>query len=210
LMMGRRLQDAAGQEPQICVTLPILRGLDGVRRMGKSLGNYVGVGESADQQFGKTLSIPDDLMKEWFTLLTDRPVSEIETLADSTKTHPMIAKKTLARDIVAFYYGADAATAAQANFEKQFGDKKDPENIPEREISLQIVRNGQINIVDLLVALKLAVSKSEARRLLGPNSGVTIGPNRTKIVEWTHSVEITDGLVIRIGSKRIVRIKLVA
>jgi len=210
LMMGRRLQDAAGQEPQICVTLPILRGLDGVRRMGKSLGNYVGVGESADQQFGKTLSIPDDLMKEWFTLLTDRPVSEIETLADSTKTHPMIAKKTLARDIVAFYYGADAATAAQANFEKQFGDKKDPDNILEREISLQIVRNGQINIVDLLVALKLAVSKSEARRLLGPNSGVTIGPNRTKIVEWTHSVEITDGLVIRIGSKRIVRIKLVA
>ena len=80
LMMGRKLQEDAGQEPQVCLTLPILRGLDGVRRMGKSLGNYVGVGEPAKEQFAKTMSIPDDLMREWFTLLTDRSEDEINRL----------------------------------------------------------------------------------------------------------------------------------
>src|SRR5262245_58076604 len=131
LMMGRRLQEAAGQEPQVCVTLPILRGLDGKRRMGKSLNNYVGVGESADQQFGKTMSIPDDLMREWFTLLTDRLTGEIETLVDPMKTHPMEAKKMLARDIVASYHGADAATSAQKNWDDQFSKGIDPDNVPE-------------------------------------------------------------------------------
>src|SRR6202040_2015346 len=101
LMMGRKLQEAAGQEPQICVTLPILRGLDGVRRMGKSLGNYVGVGEPAYEQFAKTMSIPDALMREWFELLTDRSESEIATLL----LQPMPAKKQLGKDIVSFYYG---------------------------------------------------------------------------------------------------------
>src|SRR5947209_1738151 len=131
LMVGRDLQRNASQlgfekpqEPQLAVTLPILRGLDGHRKMGKSLNNYVGVGESADQQFGKTMSIPDDLMREWFTLLTDRPTAEIETLVDPAKTHPMAAKKTLARDVVGFYHGAESATAAQANWEKQFSQKK--------------------------------------------------------------------------------------
>jgi len=206
LMMGRRLQDAAGQEPQICVTLPILRGLDGVRRMGKSLGNYVGVGESADQQFGKTLSIPDDLMKEWFTLLTDRPVSEIETLADSTKTHPMIAKKTLARDIVAFYYGADAATSAQANFEKQFGDKKDPDNIPEIAIPASEATQP-IGLLALLVKVGFCKSNSEARNKV-TEGAVSIGPERTKITDWRATVTLEDGLVVRLGSKKIVRIRI--
>ncbi len=93
LMRGRSLQESAGQEPQICVTLPILRGLDGVRKMGKSLDNYVGVGESANEQFGKIMSIPDQLMKEWFELLTDRPAAEIATLVDAKQTHPMQAKR---------------------------------------------------------------------------------------------------------------------
>src|SRR5262245_49672372 len=100
LMMGRRLQDAAGQEPQICITLPILRGTDGERRMGKSLGNYVGVGEQAKEQFGKTMSIPDHIMQEWFELLTDRPSAEVSTLIAS---NPMEAKKQLGTEIVRFY-----------------------------------------------------------------------------------------------------------
>src|SRR5260370_10614726 len=91
LMVGRRLQEGEGQEPQICLTLPILRGLDGVRRMGKSLKNYVGVGESAYDQFAKTMSLPDDLMAEWFTLLTDRPADEVKQLTDAATTHPMEA-----------------------------------------------------------------------------------------------------------------------
>src|SRR5579883_2053632 len=96
LMVGRDLQRAAGQEPQVCLTLPILCGLDGVRRMGKSLGNYVGVGDSAYDQFAKTMSIPDTLLRQWFELLTDRLPLEVERLTNAAMTHPMEAKKTLA------------------------------------------------------------------------------------------------------------------
>jgi tyrosyl-tRNA synthetase len=201
LMMGRRLQESAGQEPQVCVTLPILRGLDGHRRMGKSLGNYIGVGEAADQQFGKTMSIPDDLMKEWFTLLTDRSTNEIAVLADVVQTHPMAAKKTLARDVVTFYYGADAATAAQANWEKQFSEKKDPDNIP-----VVVVPAGEIGLLQLLVKVGFCKSNNEARQKV-TEGAVSIGPERTKLTDVKAMVKVEDGLVVRLGSKKIVRIR---
>src|SRR5262249_50811872 len=105
LMVGRRLQEDAGQEPQVCLTLPILRGLDGEGRMGKSLGNYIGVGEAAYDQFAKTMSIPDTLLREWFTLLTDRTAEEITSLLDAERTNPRDAKLVLAGDIVRFYHG---------------------------------------------------------------------------------------------------------
>src|SRR5437016_233733 len=126
LMVGRDLQNDAGQEPQVCLTLPILRGLDGVRRMGKSLGNYIGVGEPANEQFAKVMSIPDVLMEEWFTLLTDRKPEEITRLTsdeanpEMTMIHPMEAKKLLAKDIVSFYHGAEAAAVARGAWERQF------------------------------------------------------------------------------------------
>src|SRR5262249_10700430 len=113
LMVGRDLQTKAGKEPQICITMPILRGKDGETKMGNSLDNYIGVGEPAYEQFAKTMSIPDHLMREWFELLTDRPAEEIARLTDGQATHPMEAKKALARDIVCFYYGADAAEVAE-------------------------------------------------------------------------------------------------
>src|SRR5262249_24862826 len=126
LMVGRDLQVDQGQEPQICLTLPILRGLDGVRRMGKSLGNYIGVGEPAQVQFDKTMSIAATLRREGFELLTDRTAEEIASLLDPKTTHPMAAKKTLARDIVSFYYGTEAAQAAEAEWVKRFSCKEDP------------------------------------------------------------------------------------
>ncbi|HVK13469.1 MAG TPA: tyrosine--tRNA ligase [Gemmataceae bacterium] len=206
LMVARKLQEAASQEPQVCVTLPILRGLDGHRRMGKSLGNYVGVGESADQQFGKTLSIPDDLMKEWFTLLTDRPTEEIDELVDPAKTHPMAAKKTLARDIVTFYHGADTATAAQANFEKQFGEKKDPDNIPEVLIPADEGATP-MGILTLLVKVGFCKSNNEARQKV-TEGAVNLGPDRTKVTDSKMTLTVEDGLIVRLGSKKIVRVKL--
>jgi tyrosyl-tRNA synthetase len=112
-------------------------------------------------------------MKQWYTLLTDRPIAEIETLADPEKTHPMVAKKTLARDIVTFYYGADAAVAAQANFEKQFGDKKDPDNIP--EVTLPA---GEIGLLQLLV--KVGFCKVTTRRAESRRGGGERGPDRTR------------------------------
>src|SRR5205807_1425809 len=131
LMVGRDLQRDAGQEPQVCVTLPILRGLDGVRKMGKSLGNYIGVGEPAQVQFDKTMSIPDNLMEEWFPLLTDRPMDEIRRLTNNylapseAPTHPMEAKKTLGKDVVRFYYGDAAAEAACAEWVRRFSQRQD-------------------------------------------------------------------------------------
>src|SRR5205085_11247357 len=113
------------------LTLPILRGLDGERRMGKSLGNYIGVGDSAYDQFAKTMSIPDDLMRDWFTLLTDRGEEEIQRLVNPATTHPMEAQKTLGRDIVTCYHGPAAAEEAAAEWERRFSQRQDPTEIEE-------------------------------------------------------------------------------
>jgi tyrosyl-tRNA synthetase len=204
LMLGRDLQRDAGQEPQVCVMLPILRGLDGERRMGKSLGNYVGVGESAQEMFDKTMSIPDKLMEEWFTLLTDRPPDEARRLIS---TDPMGAKKTLGRDIVGFYYGEEAGRAAQAEWENRFSKKQDPKEIPEADIPASSLSDGRLPVTKLLVQLKLAPSNNEARRLV-QGGGVTVGPERAKVTDPNAAVAVTPGLVVRVGSRRVVRVKL--
>ncbi len=206
LMVGRRLQEDAGQEPQVCLTLPILRGLDGGRKMGKSLGNYIGVGEPAKEQFGKTMSIPDDLMREWFTLLTGHSEDEINRLTDPAGTHPMEAKKTLGRDIVAFYHGADAAALAQAEWEKQFSQRQDPDVIPEVQVAASNLTDGKVAVTKLLVLLNLAKSNNEARRHV-QGGGVTVGPDREKVTDPNLAVAVTDGLIVRFGRK-IVRVRL--
>jgi tyrosyl-tRNA synthetase len=213
LMVGRDLQRAAGQEPQVCLTVPILRGLDGAKKMGKSVGNYVGVGEPAKEQFAKVMSIPDDLMPEWFTLLTDRRPEEVARLTNSgasmemTLIHPMEAKKTLARDIVAQYHGRDAAAAAQAEWEKQFSQKEDPDEIPEAAVSATELADGRIVVVRLVVALGLAKSNNEARQKV-LEGAVTVGPDRARITDPKATVAVTDGLIVRLGSRRIVRVRL--
>ncbi len=209
LMVARRLQEAAGQEPQVCITLPILRGLDGVRRMGKSLGNYVGVGEGASEQFGKSMSIPDSIMREWFELLTNRSTAEIERLTDASQTHPMQAKKLLASDIVAFYAGAEAAAKAQSEWEKQFSQKQDPAEIAEAPISKAAIqfKEGKAGIVRVVVAAGLAKSNGEARQKV-LEGAVNVGPERTKVTDPKTEIEIVDGLIIRLG-RHLRRVKLV-
>src|SRR5262249_27624054 len=127
-MVARDLQREEGQEPQVCITFPILIGTDGERRMGKSLNNYIGVGEPAYEQLAKTMSIPDKLLTQWFQLLTDRPESEVAPLIASK---PMEAKKLLGRDIAGFYHGEEAATAAQAEWEQRYSKCQDPTEIAE-------------------------------------------------------------------------------
>jgi tyrosyl-tRNA synthetase len=204
LMMGRRLQEDQGQEPQICLTLPILRGLDGERRMGKSLGNYIGVGDTPYDMFAKTMSIPDHLMREWFELLTDRPESEV---AERIATKPMEAKKQLGVDIAAFYCGAEQAAAARQEWEKRFSERQDPTEIAEKTISREQLVDGKIGILDLLAALGMASSKKEGRRLV-EQGGVNTGPDRRKITDPFEKVALEDGQVFRVGSKRIVRVRL--
>lgn len=203
LMVGRDLQRDAGQEPQVCMTMPILRGTDGEKKMGKSVGNYIGLNEPAKEQFGKTLSIPDNLMKEWFELLTDRPASEIASLLGG---HPMEAKKTLAADIVTFYHGADAAVQARKDWDTQFSAKKDPENIDEVTIPVSEAVEGGIGAVKLLVLAKLAASNGEARRKI-EEGAFNYGPDRTKPADAKATVPVTNGLVLRLGRK-IVRVVL--
>jgi tyrosyl-tRNA synthetase len=206
LMRGRDLQTDAGQEPQVCVTLPILRGLDGVRRMGKSLGNYVGVGEPAQVQFDKTMSIPDELMPDWFTLLTDRSTEEIARLTDSHQTHPQEAKFLLAQDIVRFYHGDPAAETAKAEWIVVFREKKPPTNVREAEIPASEVRDGRIGIGKLLLLTGLAKSSNEARRAV-EGGGVTVGEERQKVTDPKATVPVADGLIVRVGKRNVVRVR---
>ncbi len=207
LMVGRRLQEEAGQEPQVCLTLPILRGLDGERRMGKSLGNYVGVGDSAYDQFAKTMSIPDALMREWLTLLTDRPADEIARLADAQATHPREAKMTLAGDIVRFYHGEAAGVEAASEWIKRNTNKQDPTEIPEVSLSAAELSDGKMPVSKLLVALQLVPSNKEARRLI-QGGGVTIGPEREKVTDVNAVATVCSGLIVRVGNRKVVRVRV--
>ncbi|HET6574859.1 MAG TPA: tyrosine--tRNA ligase [Fimbriiglobus sp.] len=197
LMVGRDLQRDAGQEPQVALCMPILRGLDGKAKMGKSLGNYIGIHELPKEQFGKTMSIPDDLMREWYTLLTDRPLEEIDRLLAS----PLEAKKTLAADVVRWFHGPEATAASRADWDRS-SKGQDPDAIDEATVSA----GGEVKILDLLVAVGLARSKSEARKKV-EEGAVNHGPDRTKVSDWQASVFVSDGLVVRLGRKMI-RVRL--
>jgi tyrosyl-tRNA synthetase len=204
LMVGRDLQRDAGQEPQICLTMPLLRGLDGSQKMGKSLGNFIGVAEPATQQFQKTMSIPDGLMREWFTLLTDREPAEIDRVIAN---NPMEAKKTLAADIVSEYHGLEAAKTARTEWERQFSQRQDPDEIPEVKLARDGLQDGQMPIAKLLVQLGLAKSNNEARQKV-QEGAVNIGPDRERVTDPKATVAVSDGLIVRLGSRRIVRVAL--
>ncbi len=197
LMVGRDLQKDAGQAPQVPMTLPILRGLDGDKKMGKSLGNYIGVGETAKEQFGKTMRIPDGLMREWFTLLTDLGEGEI---AGILMGKPNEAKKRLGAEIVKWFHGAAGAEAVLADWKKQFEDHGDPENIPEVSISATEIVEGQIGVLKLIVLAGLAKSNGEARKKI-EEGAFNYGPDRAKPQDFKATVPVARGLVIRLGRK---------
>lgn len=202
LMVGRDLQQTAGQEPQICMTMPILRGTDGEKKMGKTAGNYIGLNETAKDQFGKTMRIPDGLLTEWFTLLTDRPKTEIEQIVAG---HPNEAKRLLAGDVVTFYHGAETAASTLADWIKQrsgTGAKQDPDTMDE----VRLPAGGDILAVDVIVGAGLAKSKNEARQKI-TEGAFNYGPDRTKPADVKATVPVADGLVLRLGRK-VVRVKV--
>jgi tyrosyl-tRNA synthetase len=206
LMVARDLQQNARQEPQIPLTMPILRGLDGEKKMGKSLDNYIAVAEAPKDQFGKTMRIPDALMDDWFTLLTDRSREDVNAIIAG---HPNEAKKRLATDIVTFYHGREAAEATLADWNKQFsgsGAKQDPDHIDDVLIPAACLQNGSMPVIDLLVETKLVTSRGEARRKIEEN-GFNYGPDRTRPADAKATVPVTDGLIVRLGRK-ILRVRL--
>jgi tyrosyl-tRNA synthetase len=196
LMVGRDLQKGQGQEPQICLVSPILRGLDGVKKMGKSLGNFIGVGEPPRDQFGKTMSIADTLMREWYTLLTDLPTGEMDAVLAGD---PNAAKRRLAGEIVRWFNGPNAAERALSDWIKRTkGD--DPDDLSEVSIAV-----GEMGVLDLIVAAKLADSKGQARKKV-EEGAFNYGPDKVKPADWKATVTVTDGLVLRLG-KKVVRVK---
>ncbi|MDU7192496.1 MAG: tyrosine--tRNA ligase, partial [Veillonella sp.] len=134
LLMGRHLQELEGQEPQVVITMPLLEGLDGVQKMSKSLGNYIGIDEEPKEMYGKAMSIPDELMMRYFMLVTDMPIEEQEDMEkrlESGELHPRDAKMQLARTIVRLYHGEEAALEAEEEFKRVFQQRALPTDIPE-------------------------------------------------------------------------------
>jgi len=205
LLVGRDLQRDAGQEPQVCVTTPILPGLDGVQKMSKSLGNHVGVTDppsGPDGMFGKIMSIPDDLMRDYFILLTNLPTDEIETILAG---HPRDAKARLATEITAFFHGREAARAAAEEFDRVFRERQLPDEIPECHVPPDLLKDGKVWIVALVAATGFVASRSEARRLIA-QGGVSLDGERITDVE--AQVALRGGEVLRVGKRRFARIQL--
>ena len=160
LLVGRDLLRQYGKEAQVAITMPIIEGLDGVQKMSKSLGNYVGISESPKDMFGKLMSITDELMFRYYTLLSDMSLKDIEKMKQDIETgdfHPMTAKKNLAKEIVSRYHGTKAGIEAEEEFVRVFSNKNIPTDIQQYKI--------QGCFLDIILALNFASSKSEARRL---------------------------------------------
>lgn len=209
LLLGRELQKAFGQEPQVAMTLPLLEGLDGVNKMSKSLGNYVGVTEPAREMFGKIMSVSDDLMWRYYALVLCMPEEEIGELQRAVREgrrHPRDIKDELAQSIVARFHGRDAARASSEEFRRIFSQKELPDEMPSVEVCPEDLQDGTVEVVGILVKAGLAASRSEARRLI-EQGAVRFGEERVGDPKARWPVK--DGMVIRSGKRGFARIRLV-
>ncbi len=206
LLMGRDLQRTWGQEPQVVITMPLLEGLDGVNKMSKSLGNYIGITESADDIYGKVLSISDTLMFRYYELLSDLPADEITALAsgmEEGRLHPKKVKQQLARELSARFYGADAAAHAEQNFEKVFKDHGLPDDIPEHEMT---AGGEDIWLPKLLVECGMVKSTSEARRLIQQNA---VSLDGVKVADTEYKVSPQGEVLLKVGKRRFCKVQFI-
>jgi tyrosyl-tRNA synthetase len=197
MLVGRELQRAYGQPPQVVMTMPLLEGLDGVRKMSKSYGNYVGLTDQPEDMFGKLMSIPDTLMHRYFELLTEVDAAELVGIK-SGAIHPMEAKKRLAATIVAEYHDAAAARTARQYFETKFQRREVPKDVPVYRI------NEALWVCELMKQLQFAPSTSEARRLLSQGAvrvdGETVTDANFQFVPGEHRI-------LEVGKRRVARIE---
>ena len=198
LMVGRDLMRDLGMEAQVALTCPILPGIHGGAKMSKSLNNYVGVTEAPLEMHSKLMSIPDTLMKEYYTLLTSVPEDAIDTMCDSTKTHPKSAKERLARTIVSQYHGDAAAEAAMADWRKKFSDKAIPADIPEVDIT-SLAADGKVSLAKAVAAARKC-SASEARRLI-EQGGVELDGKKASDPKAAPPLAQLEGRLLKIGKK---------
>jgi tyrosyl-tRNA synthetase len=199
-LVGRDLQRLADQPPQIVITMPILVGLDGKEKMSKSKGNYIGVTDKPSDMFGKTMSIPDDLMENYFTLLTDISTEQISELTNPAKTHPKQAKVLLGKIIVEQFYGKEAAESAAAEFDKVFVQSQLPDDLPQAKIAAE-----SITAAKLLLVCGLAASGGEGKRAI-LQGGVRI--NHEKITDPNQEILPQDGMIIQVGKRKFAKLKV--
>lgn len=201
LIVGRHLQNETGMEPQVVITMPLLEGLDGVQKMSKSLGNYIGIDEEPTEMYGKAMSIPDELMARYFMLVTDMPREEQEQLAQGLKDgsiHPRDAKMLLAKTIVELYHGAAAAEAAEQEFVRVFQERDLPSEIEELSIDA-----AEVWLPQLLHAAGMVSSNSEGKRMIQQGS---VRVNGEKVTEENCTLQNDD--VLQVGKRKYRRIRL--
>ena len=204
LLVGRQLQQAWGQPPQVVMTMPLLEGLDGVQKMSKSLGNYVGIDEPPATMFGKLMSIPDDLMWRYFELLSFRPLEEIGALraAVAQGRNPMEVKFELARELTARFHGEAGAAAGRRDFDQRIRAGAMPEDIETRVVACE---GGEIGLAAALTAAGLTASNSEAFREIRQRA-VRVDGERIEDARTTLQAGATH--VLAVGKRRIVRVEL--
>ena len=204
LLVGRELQREWGQAPQTVITMPLLEGLDGVNKMSKSLGNYIGINEPADEIYGKIMSISDELMLRYYELLSDLTVVELDKLQAELKDgtlHPMAAKKQLAREMVGRYHGDDAAVLADENFIRRFKNHENPEDMPE---FVRAPEGGKVMLCKVLAEAGLTKSNSEGRRSI-QGGGVKV--NGEKISDENQEIDCAGEYIIQVGKRRFVKVR---
>lgn len=204
LLMGRELQKQSGQKPQVIITLPLLPGLDGIKKMSKSLGNYIGIDESAEQIFGKVMSISDETMWLWFELVSFRSIAEIQKLRDDVNNgmNPRDVKFLLGEEIAARFHSADAAKAARDNFIAQFQKGQMPDNMPE----VELVTDGKgMSIAHIIKESQLSESTSEAMRLLQQGA---VRVDGEKILHKNLHIEAKKTFILQVGKRRFAKVTL--
>ena len=209
LLLGRELQKIMGQEPQVVMTLPLIEGLDGVNKMSKSLGNYIGVNEAAGDIFGKAMSISDEMMWKYFTLVLNWSPDQVKALQDGVQrgeTHPRDAKDRLAKELVSRFHGETAGQAASDEFRRVFSAGLVPSDVPEMAVtSDMLAADGTAGVVALMVKGGLCASNGEARRLI-QQGAVKIGED--KVSDAQMKLVPVDGMIIRSGKRGFVKLKV--
>jgi tyrosyl-tRNA synthetase len=199
LLVGRDIQREHGQEPQVILTMPLLVGTDGVEKMSKSYDNYIGISDSPKDIFGRTLSIPDSLIFNYFELATDISSSELKGIKhqlEDSKVNPRDIKRKLARTLVRMYHSEEAAIQAEEEFDRIFIKKDVPDEIEEFKID---GNNSEFNILELILKVNFAPSKGEARRLV-TQGGVSI--NGEKVTDVHYKAKLNDGMVLKVGKRK--------
>ena len=208
LLAGRELMEKMGMEPQVALTLPLLEGTDGVQKMSKSYGNYIGLTDEPSDMFGKVMSIPDELMVKYFRLASTMPVDEVDRIEEGLKNdelHPNKIKRQLARNIVAAYYDEQTAADAEGRFDQVFKNHEVPDDIPECSVDLTPNDEGKVYLAKLLAEADLASGTGEARRLID-GGGVKINDETVPAKQYNVDPSALVGATLQVGKRKFVKL----